>query len=89
MKNIKMAILAIGLLGFAACSSDDDEGDAIDNCITCTFTVVVEDLVTEYCDNGDGTVTATTLGQSETVDLEGANFDQFIAAFELLGNTCN
>lgn len=88
MKNIKMAILAIGLLGFAACSSDDD-GDVVDNCITCTFTVVVEDLVTEYCDNGDGTVTATTLGVEETVDLEGVSFDQFISAFELLGNTCN
>ena len=88
MKRIKIAILAIGVLGFTACGSDDN-GDSIDNCETCTLSILDENVVSEYCDNGDGTITVTTAGVEQTEDLDGATFDQFIAAFELLGATCN
>ncbi|MEP0131847.1 MAG: hypothetical protein ABJJ25_10855 [Eudoraea sp.] len=87
MKRIKIAILAIGVLGFTACSSDDDE--VVENCETCSLTILDEEVISEYCDNGDGTVTITTAGVEQTEELEGATFDQFIAAFELLGATCN
>ena len=88
MKRIKIAILAIGVLGFAACSSDDND-EVVENCETCSLTILDEEVISEYCDNGDGTVTITTAGVEQTEDLEGATFDQFIAAFELLGATCN
>ena len=88
MKRIKIAILAIGVLGFAACSSDDND-EVVENCETCSLSILDEEVISEYCDNGDGTVTITTAGVEQTEDLEGATFDQFIAAFELLGATCN
>ena len=87
MKKIKIAIIAIGMLGLSACGNDDEE--VITNCETCTFMVVDQELITEYCDNGDGTVTATTAGVEQTEDLEDVTFDEFIAALELLGSTCN
>ena len=88
MKRIKIAILAIGVLGFISCGSDDN-GDAIDNCETCSLTILEQVVVSEYCDNGDGTVTVTTDGVEQTEELGDATFDQFIAAFELLGASCN
>ena len=88
MKRIKIAILAIGVLGFTACSSDDND-EVVENCETCTLLFAEQEVVSEYCDNGDGTVTVTTLGQEQTEELGDATFDQFIAAFELLGATCN
>jgi hypothetical protein len=88
MKRIKIAILAIGVLGFAACSSDDND-EVVENCETCSLSILDQEVVSEYCDNGDGTVTVTTAGVEQTEDLDGATFDQFIAAFELLGATCN
>ncbi|MGB5459227.1 MAG: hypothetical protein WBM91_11340 [Eudoraea sp.] len=88
MKRIKIAILAIGVLAFTACGSDDN-GDAIDNCETCSLTILEQVVVSEYCDNGDGTVTVTTEGVEQTEELGDATFDQFIAAFELLGASCN
>lgn len=88
MKRIKIAILAIGVLGFTACGNDDND-EIIDNCETCSLMVMDQEVVSEYCDNGDGTVTITTAGVEQTEDLEGVTFDQFIAAFELLGASCN
>ncbi len=88
MKRIKIAILAIGVLGFAACGSDDND-EFVENCETCSLTIATQQVVSEYCDNGDGTVTINTAGVETTENLEGVTFDQFIAAFELLGATCN
>ena len=37
----------------------------------------------EICDNGDGTITITVLGVSQTEELpDGTSFEHFIAAFE-------
>lgn len=83
MKRLKIAILAIGVLGLSACGNDDND-EVVENCQTCT----ILEVASEYCDNGDGTVTITTLGQEQTEELGDATFDQFIAAFELLG-VCN
>ncbi|MGB5386856.1 MAG: hypothetical protein WBN20_08740 [Eudoraea sp.] len=88
MKRIKIAILAIGVLGFTACGNDDND-EIIDSCETCSLMIMDQEVVSEYCDNGDGTVTITTAGVEQTEDLEGVTFDQFIAAFELLGASCN
>jgi len=49
------------MLGFVACS--DDDGEVIDNSETSTITVATQDITTEYCDNEDGTVAATSPGQ--------------------------
>jgi hypothetical protein len=88
MKRLKIAILAIGVLGLSACGNDDND-EVVENCQTCSLTIAIQQVITEFCDNGDGTVTATTAGVETTEDLEGVTFDQFIAAFELLGSTCN
>jgi len=88
MKRIKIAILAIGVLGFTACGNDDND-EIIDSCETCSLMIMDQEVVSEYCDNGDGTVTITTAGVEQTEDLGDATFDQFIAAFELLGASCN
>ncbi|MGB5359256.1 MAG: hypothetical protein WBN27_04860 [Eudoraea sp.] len=88
MKRIKIAILAIGVLGFTACGNDDND-EIIDNCETCSLMIMDQEVTSEYCDNGDGTVTITTAGVEQTEDLGDATFDQFIAAFELLGASCN
>ncbi|WP_297798252.1 hypothetical protein [uncultured Eudoraea sp.] len=87
MKRLKIAILAIGVFGFAACGSDDND-EGVDNCQTCSLSILDQEVVSEYCDNGDGTVTVTTAGVEQTEDLDGATFDQFITALELIG-TCN
>jgi len=87
MKRLKIAILAIGVFGFAACGNDDND-EVIDNCETCSLSILDQEVVSEYCDNGDGTVTVTTAGVEQTEDLDGATFDQFITALELIG-TCN
>ncbi|MGB5228683.1 MAG: hypothetical protein WBN55_10500 [Eudoraea sp.] len=88
MKRIKIAILAIGVLGFTACGNDNND-EIIDSCETCSLMIMDQEVVSEYCDNGDGTITITTAGVEQTEDLGDATFDQFIAAFELLGASCN
>ncbi|MGB5272123.1 hypothetical protein [Eudoraea sp.] len=88
MKKIKIVFLAIGVLGFISCGSDDND-EVINNCETCSLTILEQEVVSEYCDNGDGTVTVTTEGVEQTEELGDTTFDQFIAAFELLGASCN
>ncbi|MEM9078200.1 MAG: hypothetical protein AAGC43_14250 [Bacteroidota bacterium] len=77
---ISLAILTL------SCSSDDDSSSP--NCTTCTTSVFNITASTEYCDNRDGTVTATTDGESETIDLEGGSFNAFIGRVGLLAD-CN
>ncbi|MBU2939074.1 hypothetical protein KO494_05915 [Lacinutrix sp. C3R15] len=56
-------------------------------CQTCSSSVVPE---TEYCDNQDGTMTVTVTGfPSNTVDLQGVSFEDYISGLETSGMTCN
>ncbi len=59
----------------SACSSDDNDDDGR----TCEIAGVSISIV----DNGDGTATVSADGESETVDLEGVDFDTFAE------NVCN
>ncbi len=50
-------------VSFSSCSNDDDDEKTCRSCEILTIS-------TEFCDNGDGTVTATVAGQSETISGE-------------------
>ncbi|MEZ4779649.1 MAG: hypothetical protein R2786_09740 [Flavobacteriaceae bacterium] len=85
-QNLIIALLVLTVV-FSCKKKDDDGGGQA--CQTCTFDILGEDFTSEYCDNGDGTVTVTTEGQSQTTSMEGLTFTEFIAAFEQAGATCN
>lgn len=93
-KPIMKKLMSIVLLGttliFAACGSDDDSSDpVVTDCEICDLDILGTIVSGEYCDNGDGTITVTIDGEEETESLDGVTFDEFIAAFEQLGATCN
>ena len=81
MKNSIYAALIIGALCLSNCSSSDDKDVLEEECVTCNLELLGENITSEFCDNGDGTLTITTLGESEIEDLDGATFDEFIAAY--------
>jgi len=56
-----------------------------DDCQTCTHPTFPTG---EYCDNGDGTADVTVSGATTTLDLMGVTFDDYIAALETGGYTC-
>mgnify|MGYP001813895403 CR=1 FL=1 len=91
MKKSVFLALTFGALVFTACSKDDDKTDTfIEECQTCNLELLGESISTEICDNGDGTITLTVLGQEEIQELdEGVTFAQFINAYEEFGATCN
>ncbi|NRR91424.1 hypothetical protein HSX10_07595 [Winogradskyella undariae] len=92
MKKIILSFAVIAAIGFTSCSSDDDSSDGGSDsaCQTCDLEIFGFATSTEYCDNGDGTYTYTTEGQSVTEDLpEGTSFDDIISAYEAAGATCN
>jgi len=76
MKKVFLfTVLAAGL-AFTGCSKDDDK-----KCAECS----VLGITIEACDNGDGTVTLTTAGQSETLseeDLDGVSAAEYVEALE-------
>jgi hypothetical protein len=78
MRNIKIALLSIAMISLIACSSDDDELKNA-NCYDCAANLLIP-LPVAYCDNGDGTADVTTLGITETVDLQGEAFEDFMTA---------
>ncbi len=78
MRNIKIALLSIAMISFIACSSNDDDLKNA-NCYDCAANLLIP-LPVEYCDNGDGTADVTTLGITETVDLQGEAFEDFMTA---------
>lgn len=84
-KTIFSVVMVLAtLFSISACSSDDDASGNDNECKTCDallFTI-------EYCDNGDGTVTATTLGESTVTDLGDITFAEFIEQQEQAGITC-
>jgi len=89
MKKLISSALLIGVLAFNSCSSSDDSKDeSSSDCRTCDLEFAGQSITSEYCDNGDGTITVTTLGESETESLEGISFAQYM---ELVGtlSTCN
>ena len=78
MRNIKIALLSIAMISFIACSSNDDDLKNA-NCYDCAANLLIP-LPVAYCDNGDGTADVTTLGITETVDLQGEAFEDFMTA---------
>lgn len=94
MKKLMFMALATGLFAFTSCSSDDDGdgGEVATGCQTCTTSVEDTTSVTEFCDNGDGTVTATVVGTGSAtiISLDGTSFSVFISTMEqVTGAECN
>ncbi len=90
MKKFMLVLAVVSAISITACSSDDDDNsESANDCETCNLEFLGESVTSEFCDNGDGTMTVTSSGVSETEDLDGATFEQFIAAYKLLGATCN
>lgn len=92
MKKLNLSLLLVVAMIFIGCSNDDngDNGeDQQSTCSTCTLDLLGTPITSEYCDNGDGTVTVTTEGVEQTADLDGLTFEQFVSAFEQTGATCN
>ena len=87
MKKIILSIAMFSTIYFTSCSNDDNV--ASQQCRTCELDALIAVITSEYCDNGDGTMTVTTQGESEIVDLEGQTFDATISALEQIGATCN
>ena len=87
-KQIMLMVLFVGALSITSCSNSNDDESLMDDCQTCTTLLL---LTSEHCDNGDGTVTVTSNGQEETVDLNGVTFAVYIEGVKLAlqGTTCN
>lgn len=82
MKKLLLSAAILGLVITTSCSKDDD--GAARECVTCNMS----GLTAEYCDNGDGTMDMTVGGQTETMDLDGTNFNDYINALRQMG-MCN
>ncbi len=87
MKKLFLPLtLAAAFFAFTACSSDDDSSSTGD-CVVCQLDLFGQMVSTEYCDNGDGTI---TIDGEETEDLDGISFSDFISTQEsFLGADCN
>lgn len=75
-------------LTFTACFNNDDTSSS---CKTCKFTFQTTTLNTQYCDNGDGTMTLMVEGeQTVTEDIpEGSSFEEVMMVVEANGSTCD
>ena len=92
MKKFMLMLAVVSAISITACSSDDDGGAGTQgnsDYETCNLELLGESLTSEFCDNGDGTITVTSSGVTQIEDLDGVTFEQFISGFELLGGTCN
>lgn len=89
MKKVFLSF-ALVAAAFVSCG-DDDNGDSNGPvCQTCEVELLGVPIVSEICDNGDGTVSITTDGETQTQTLEeGQTYAQIIAGFEATGATCN
>ena len=73
MKKTIFALALLASIGFAGCSSDNE--DTIEeNSVTCSILGLVP---ATFTDNGDGTATVTVDGETDTVDLDGIDFNTF------------
>lgn len=87
MKKRILLPVCIAIITLASCKKDDDNAEDNRNCITCDAGELGD---IEYCDNEDGTITATVNGEETTFSLAGVDFDAYIAALETSGQiTCN
>lgn len=90
MKKNILSIAMLTSIAFVACS-DNDESQK--KCISCEYSGPGTDtpLKTEYCDNGDGTMTITVAGiQTVTSEIpEGSTFEEVVEAAKTQGTTCN
>ncbi|MFS4415490.1 hypothetical protein [Maribacter sp. 2307ULW6-5] len=80
MKKVVLSVLAVASLALTGCSDDDDN-----RCASCEVGLLGMEITTEACDNGDGTVTLTTLGESQVLSseqLEGATAAEFVRDIE-------
>ncbi len=81
MRKIIMGLALVVNFAFIGCSNDDDE----QNCATCSIDFLGTAITTEACDNGDGTVSVTVEGQTETLsaeDLDGVSPEEYVRALE-------
>ncbi len=82
MRNIKIALLSIAMISFIACSSNDDDLKN-SNCYDCEANLLIPFPPAKYCDNGDGTLSVTTLlGITVTEDLKGVAFEDFMTGIK-------
>lgn len=94
MKKFTLLALAIGLFAFTSCSDDDDGGGGNSDCVICSMSMEGGSIDTEYCDNGDGTMTVTLRSGGQEVSQEqdipeGVTFDDYINGQEQAGADCN
>ena len=82
MKKLVLSAAIFGLIFATSCSKDDDGGGK--ECVTCN----TSGITVEYCDNGDGTMDMTVGGQTETTELAGTSFNDYINALRQMG-MCN
>ena len=78
MKKTISSVMLAALFAFTGCSKDDEENGG--DCRTCDVLTVS----TELCDNGDGTVRVTALGETTTLtaeDLDGLSPSEYIETF--------
>lgn len=89
MKKTKLIILTISCvisLLLMSCSSNDE---ASLKCFDCDVDTQGNPDDVEYCDNGDGTMSAMfrSTGKTVQIDLKGNTFDDFIVTARTFG-TC-
>ncbi len=79
MKKVVLFMALAVTVAFTSCSDDDDDNEK--KCASCSLL----GISVEACDNGDGTVTITTAGQSETLsseELDGISAAEYVKALE-------
>ncbi|RMA66039.1 hypothetical protein [Ulvibacter antarcticus] len=86
MKKLIFTALVIGLVA-TSCKKDDNGDEGSGACQTCVQ--AQSGASVEYCDNGDGTYSATTSGTTINSTLGGLTFGELITSLELAGVDCN
>ncbi|TDQ21908.1 hypothetical protein [Tenacibaculum caenipelagi] len=88
---MKKIILSIAMLTSTVLASCSDDNESNTNCRKCVFEGFDQTLNTEYCDNGDGTITMTVEGGQTVTDEipKGSSFEEIMKAVEANGSTCD
>ena len=78
-----LALNLIVLMSLVACKKDDDAMEEENrNCVTCEGSQLG---TIEYCENEDGTVSATIDGETSSIPLNGISFDAYITGLQSTG----